>query len=136
MRDFIQFVQVLFALIQFQIELRLHGFQSVFPKYVNRYKTYKPITIEQHHVDRMFRLLRTIDKACALVPFKAECLHRSFLGFRFIRKKCSIPVDLVIGVKKFPFSAHAWLVLGDKNVNEDESYTNQFLVILSSKGLN
>jgi hypothetical protein len=44
-------------------------------------------------------------------------------------------VDLVIGVKKFPFSSHAWLVLNDKNVNEDETYTNQFLVILSSKGL-
>jgi hypothetical protein len=135
MRGVIQFVQILFALIQLQVELRRHGFQNVFPKYLNRYKKCKPIKIEQNHIDRMVHLLRTIDKACALVPFKAECLHRSFLGFRFIRTKCSIPVDLVVGVKKFPFSAHAWLVFNDKNVNEDEEYTKQFIVILSSKGL-
>lgn len=136
MKNIFQFVQVVFALIRFQIELRIYGFQKLFPKYVERYPIFKHSGNERKHIDRMNRLLRTIDMACALVPFKAECLHRSFLGFRFVRTKYSIPVDLVIGVKKFPFSAHAWLVLNDKNINEEEEYTKQFIIILSSKGRN
>lgn len=135
MRRYFQFVQIVFALIRFQIELRIYGFQKVFPKYVERYPISKHSENERNHIDGMNHLLRTIDIACALVPFKAECLHRSFLGFRFVRSKYSIPVDLVIGVKKFPFSSHAWLVLNDININEEESYTQQFIVILSSKGV-
>ncbi|WP_110932679.1 lasso peptide biosynthesis B2 protein [Paenibacillus bouchesdurhonensis] len=135
MKRYFQFIQVAFALIRFQIELRIYGFQKIFPKYVERYPIPKHSENERNHIGQMNHLLRTIDMACALAPFKAECLHRSFLGFRFVRTKCSIPVDLVIGVKKFPFTSHAWLVLNDKNINEAEGYTKQFIIILSSKGL-
>lgn len=132
----IAFFRIYLALISFDLELRIFGFQKLFPKYVNRFHintaTRSKIGSEQL-VREIDELLSLIDKVCAGYPFKAQCLHRSFLGYRFVRSKYGIPVNLVIGVRKFPFSSHAWLMFRDKNLNELEEYTSQFKIILSSE---
>ncbi|QUG43127.1 lasso peptide biosynthesis B2 protein [Psychrobacillus sp. INOP01] len=74
-----------------------------------------------------------IDRVCILYPKKAECLHRSFLGYKYLRTEFKLPVDLVIGVRKYPFSAHAWLTMFEENINDSNELTNQYSVILKSK---
>ncbi|WP_409344795.1 lasso peptide biosynthesis B2 protein [Paenibacillus sp. MBLB4367] len=101
-------------------------------KYTKIYSKNNDVTISPNNNQDVIKLLILIDKICTMYPFEAQCLHRSFLGYRYIRKQFGIPVDLVIGVRKFPFYAHAWLKLRDKNVNESDEFTRDLIVILSS----
>lgn len=129
------FLRVYFSLIYFDLILRRNGFAKTFEIYVNRHAIRFTGTEYTYSVDRdkIIQLLETIDKACALFPLKAQCMHRSFLGFKYCRKLYGLPVELVIGVKKFPFYAHAWLRHQSHNLNEMEEVTNNLQIILSSR---
>lgn len=128
----VRFLWVFLHLIIFDIELRLIGFEKVFPKYVKRHTLKKLEDLTPEKIPQIEKWGQMIDKACASYPLEAQCLHRSFLGYRFFRRKFHIPVELVVGVRKFPFGAHAWLVLQGQNFNEDPEYTSNFVVILNS----
>ena len=131
-----RFIQYYLLLIQFHIRLKRRQFEGVFEQYTSLYqhidRDWKSLTPERLHRDAN-NILRLVDIVCALFPFEAQCLHRSFLAYQLLRKTLGLSVELVIGVRKFPFSAHAWLMFEDGNVNESESYTQQFTVILTSK---
>ncbi|MBP0483655.1 lasso peptide biosynthesis B2 protein [Sagittula salina] len=61
-----------------------------------------------------------------------DCLPRALALFAFLRHASRRPV-FVIGVKRFPFTAHAWVELGGKPVLEneqDESRISAFRPIL------
>lgn len=125
---------IFMSLILIDLKLRLFGFHKIFPPFIKKYKLYEddqPITEEL--AEKLNDLLNSIDLTCSSYPFDAKCLHRSFLGYQFIRKKYQVPIELVIGVKKFPFTSHAWLTYKGMNVNEDPKYTNEFSVILTSE---
>lgn len=68
---------------------------------------------EQKELDRVERKiikeLKAIEMASTLYWGKAKCLQRSILQYVLLRKKYGLNVDFVIGVKKFPFSSHAWV---------------------------
>lgn len=53
--------------------------------------------------------LRAIEKASSMYFGNAKCLQRSILQYILLRKRYGLNVDIVIGVKKFPFSSHAWV---------------------------
>lgn len=131
---YVQSLYIYLNLIMFDIQLRVFGFENVFEKYVKYYQIKnRKESITSEEIDEVSRWMKMIDKACASYPFEAQCLHRSFLAYRFIRMKFFIPVELVIGVKKFPFHAHAWLKLKDKNFNESPEYTDGLIIILNSE---
>lgn len=135
------FIRIYTQLVYFDIKLRKRGFHNIFYKYIEKYActdinevlvsggSKAKIKIFE---DRVNDFISLIDCACAFYPLKADCMHRSFLGYKFLRQNLSLPVDLVIGVTKFPFSAHAWLKLGADNINELEENTRQYNVILYS----
>jgi len=134
--EILKLIKIFFAITILEIQLKRYGFSKVFPKYVSKFKCdpskrnkLSPETINQ----KISSLLIQIDTVCTLVPFEAQCLHRSFLGYEFIRKELGIPVDLVVGVRKFPFMAHAWLKVNDNNLNESPEYTAEFIPILNTK---
>jgi hypothetical protein len=61
-----------------------------------------------------------------------DCLPRALALLAFLRHASRHPV-FVIGVKRFPFTAHAWVELGGKPVLEnarDESRITSFRPIL------
>ncbi|MBB3111975.1 hypothetical protein FHS18_004043 [Paenibacillus phyllosphaerae] len=118
-------------LVSFDINLKRLGFNDVFTIYKKKYAdmNIKKVPFEDLY-QQSSEYLKIIDRVCAVYPFEAKCMHRSFLAYRILRKKFSIPVSIVIGVKKFPFYSHAWVMLGDKNINESEEFTKQFKVIL------
>ncbi|WGV60416.1 lasso peptide biosynthesis B2 protein [Brevibacillus brevis] len=133
---FPKFINVYLELINVDLQLRKKGFHTAYLKYITRHKSYKSklkLYNDEQLSKEVNNFLYLIDKVCRLYPFEAQCIHRSFLGYRFLREKLGFPVELVIGVKKYPFSAHAWLMFQGFNVNESEEYTSEFQVILSSE---
>lgn len=122
------------ALLVLHWYLKRKGFHGVFPWYIKRHQRRYEGPLRGDWPDLASQWLWAIDIACRLVPWEARCLHRSFLGFRFLRERVGLPVEMVIGVQKFPFSAHAWLVLGPECINEDPQFVSRFTVILRSKG--
>ena len=121
-------------LINLDISLKRNGFPKVFRKYAEKYAM--PIDTvfdyQEEQLSAMHEHLLLIDKVCSDYPFEAKCLHRSFLGYRVLGRKYGINIDLVIGVRKAPFYAHAWLMCDGMNFNENEEVTNGLSIILSS----
>ncbi|MCL1990489.1 MAG: lasso peptide biosynthesis B2 protein [Defluviitaleaceae bacterium] len=70
---------------------------------------------------------------CRFLPFEAQCIHQSFFLYSVIREKYGLPVSLVIGTCPFPFSAHAWIMLGDENFFEADYETSKYNVMLRSE---
>jgi hypothetical protein len=52
-----------------------------------------------------------VGAAADLQPFKARCLHQC-LALSWILRRRGIAVEVVMGVRKFPFAAHVWLECG------------------------
>lgn len=132
------FIKIYLSLIVLDYNLKKNGFHKVFIKYESLYvlNNEQLGSINPNTYSSVNQMVDFIDKICTLYPRKAECLHRSFLGYKYLRKELKLPVDIVIGVKKFPFSAHAWLTMFEKNINDPSELTNQYSVILKSKGKN
>jgi len=57
-----------------------------------------------------------------------DCLPRSLALFRFLRS-AGLPAQHCIGVRPFPFSAHAWTECYGRVVHDDESNRRRFTVI-------
>ncbi|MCE5283522.1 MAG: lasso peptide biosynthesis B2 protein [Deltaproteobacteria bacterium] len=57
-----------------------------------------------------------------------DCLPRSLALFKFLRS-AGLPVQHCIGVRPFPFSAHAWTECCGRVVHDDESNRKRFTVI-------
>ncbi|HIW32738.1 MAG TPA: lasso peptide biosynthesis B2 protein [Candidatus Paenibacillus intestinavium] len=125
-----QFILLVFL----DVSLRLFGFPKTFGNYVLKYN--KHVTARDSYseilLENMLHDLILIDRVCSYYPFEAKCLHRSFLGYRLLCKKYKVNVELVIGVRKFPFYAHAWLKCDGLNINEQEDVTEGLITILSS----
>ncbi|BCJ98343.1 hypothetical protein bsdcttw_13840 [Anaerocolumna chitinilytica] len=59
------------------------------------------------------------------------------MQYRILRRKFRLPVKIVIGVQKFPFCSHAWLVWkqGDKAVFELNENIIRYTIIFDSDNL-
>lgn len=93
----------------------------------------KPFLSAQELRNEIIIVRKIILHCCSYFPFKAECMHQSLLAFSLIRRRLGIPVDIHVGVKKFPFAAHAWITLDGKNVFDSVKVTDELSVILSSE---
>lgn len=84
---------------------------------------------------KIIKELIAIDKASILFWGEAKCLHRTILQYDLLRKRYGLDVEIVIGVKKFPFASHAWLQWSEngKSVSELEENIIGYQVIYSSK---
>ncbi|MEW9702283.1 lasso peptide biosynthesis B2 protein [Paenibacillus sp. SI8] len=128
-----KFFKIYIMMIIFDFELSRDGFNKVFKKYSKKY-TLKAIERNPEAISNtakeIFELFNLIDIVCAWYPRKADCIQKSFLGFKILRKKYSLPVEIVIGIRKFPFEAHAWLQINEKNVFCDDENTKKYNIIL------
>ncbi len=78
--------------------------------------------------DARARVCRAVDLACIWYFKEVECLQRSIVTARLLRKH-GIHARLVIGVRPAPFKAHAWVEVEGQVVN-DKPYVNQLYAIL------
>jgi hypothetical protein len=64
-----------------------------------------------------------INLACIWYPKEVLCLQRSAAGVCLLRRY-GIPAQMIVGARRMPFKAHAWVEVSGKVVN-DKSYTRE-----------
>jgi hypothetical protein len=69
-----------------------------------------------------------VNRACRYFPFPVACLQSAAATVCYLRWR-GHAANLVIGVKKMPFAAHAWAELGGVVVNDRTSVRDDFTVI-------
>jgi Transglutaminase-like superfamily len=135
-KQFTRYIYLLTQLVVFDLELTIKGFTKTFRRYSKTYKNTKLVHLDESNHKEIFKdieqLFSTLDVVCTWYPKKADCIHKTFLGYKIIRKRYSIPVEMVVGVRKFPFEAHAWLQCYGKNFFNDSQETDKYKVILQS----
>jgi hypothetical protein len=67
--------------------------------------------------DSVNRVCAAVNFACVWYPKRALCLQRSFVTTNLLRKH-GVPAQMVLGAKKLPFQAHAWVEVNGLPVNE------------------
>ncbi|PFN00491.1 hypothetical protein COK38_17965 [Bacillus cereus] len=128
-----KFFYLYISLIIFDIGLSKRGFSETFKKYSVKYYSKKPVEhITENTITEIEELFYLLNIVCAWYPKKADCIHKTLIGYRILQSKYSIPVEMVIGVKKFPFQAHAWLMLDKQDLLLDEG-SSEYKVVLSSE---
>ena len=71
---------------------------------------------------------RAVDAAAGLYVKRAWCLQRSAACVCLLRSQ-GLPAELVLGVRTFPFEAHAWVELEGRILNDKLDYVGRFLVL-------
>ncbi|EJR04052.1 MULTISPECIES: lasso peptide biosynthesis B2 protein [Bacillus] len=131
-RMYYRFVSMYVLLARFDLGLSKRGFTETFKRYSKKYysqeTSYQISESSVVEIEEFFTLLNIV---CAWYPRKADCIHKTLIGYRILHSRYSIPVEMVIGVRKFPFQAHAWLMLNNQDLLMDEE-SNEYKVILSS----
>jgi hypothetical protein len=74
------------------------------------------------------RMCEAMDIVCVCYPKRVLCLQRSAATACLLRQY-GVPADLVIGIQKLPFKAHAW-VEADGRVVNDKPYTREMYCVL------
>lgn len=74
------------------------------------------------------RICRAVDRASAFYVKRARCLQRSAVCVRLLRR-LGVHAQLVLGVRTFPFEAHAWVEVEGCVVNDQLDYVGRFLVL-------
>ncbi|MGO5137595.1 lasso peptide biosynthesis B2 protein [Clostridium butyricum] len=143
MRKIRLIIVLLINIFILDIQLKVKRFKDIIKSYCEKYekidiKLYGKCTKEEQFKlqEDLDDLVIAIQEASEIYPFNAKCLHRTLIGYKFLRKKYHLPVKFVIGVKKFPFDSHAWLKwndeFGDENIFELEEDTNNYEIIVDS----
>lgn len=63
------------------------------------------------------RTCRAVDRAGIFYPKKAWCLQRSVTTVCLLRRR-GVPAQLVIGARRMPFHAHAWVEVDGVVIND------------------
>jgi hypothetical protein len=66
------------------------------------------------------RVNEAIDRAAVWYPRYLRCLPRSIAATWLLRRRC-VPATFVIGIRKVPFYAHAWVEVDGRVVNDAAS---------------
>lgn len=75
------------------------------------------------------RICRATDEAARFYFKRAWCLQRSAACVLMLRRDGGIPAELVLGVRTFPFEAHAWVELDGRVLNDELDHVGRFLVL-------
>ncbi|MFP7416621.1 lasso peptide biosynthesis B2 protein [Priestia filamentosa] len=120
------------SLVLLDLKLLSKGFTKTFENYSTKYsKNFSHKHVSEEVVEDIENFFLLLNIACAWYPKKADCIEKTLIGYKVMRKKFALPVEMVIGVRKFPFEAHAWLKIDQQNLFQEEE-TSQYKVIISS----
>jgi hypothetical protein len=74
------------------------------------------------------QICRAVDMACIWYWKEALCLQRSAATVCLLKRN-GVPAQMVIGVQRMPFKAHAWVEVDGQVVN-DKPYTPEMYAVL------
>jgi len=140
MKWFIYLIYTACSISVFNLQLKKSGLTHMFKRYITTCEAMAIIDYNTYSERDLLEINKKIgiwtvvcEQVCRFLPFEAKCVHQSFFLYKIIRKQCKIPVSLVIGVCPYPFSAHAWIMLGNINFFEEEYETSRYNVLLRSE---
>ncbi|MCJ7841917.1 lasso peptide biosynthesis B2 protein [Lederbergia sp. NSJ-179] len=128
------FMSIYLTLLHVDYLLKKHGFEYIFDKYTTKYSLENKKTVDETSLQVINQVVKLINTVCRFYPLEAECIQRSLLSYKYIRRVADIEVDMVVGVKKHPFESHAWIELNGMSLTEPEDAIKDFMIILTSKG--
>jgi hypothetical protein len=73
-------------------------------------------------------ICRAVDRAAGFYFKRAWCLQRSAACVHLLRRR-GCPARLVLGVRTFPFEAHAWAEVDGRVVNDRPDFIRRFRVL-------
>lgn len=117
------FTKALSRLILFDLYL-FRGTFAVLHRKVQNY----PIGRKRVIPETVERICSAVDLACMWYPKRSLCLQRSATATCLLRSY-GVPAQMVIGVQKLPFKAHAWVEVDGRVVN-DKPYTPEMYTVL------
>ncbi len=77
---------------------------------------------------RIESICQAVDRAASLYFKRAWCLQRSATAACLLRLR-GVPAELVIGVRKMPFYAHAWVEVDGRVVNDSPVVQSRYRVM-------
>jgi hypothetical protein len=92
---------------------------------VNRWPVARIRRTDQKVLDN---LCVTVTKACIWFPTLSKCLQQSTATTCFLRQH-GFPAEMVIGVRRMPFSSHAWVEVNGNVVNDHRNVQAYFKVV-------
>jgi hypothetical protein len=111
------------GLVTIDIALRLFGFARVY-----RLLRWRPSGGKPSDLGRARGLAHAVDRAAAMYFKRAWCLERSLVTVLLLRL-CGLPARLVLGAKRMPFGAHAWVELDGVVINDDPRHCTGYSVL-------
>lgn len=110
-------------LVHFDLYLTRSNFAALYDK-VRNY----PVRAGTPKSDAVERINRAVDMACIWYWKEALCLQRSAATACLLRTY-GVPAQMVIGAQQIPFTAHAWVEVDGRVVN-DKPYTPEMYAAL------
>jgi prolyl oligopeptidase len=107
--------------------MRIVGFQALYGM-VRRWPTRDRTTHTCSREQVIDQALAAVRRACPYYHREARCLQKSAVLVCLLRSR-GLPVELVIGVSKLPFRAHAWVELDGLVLNGAQSVRTRGTVI-------
>jgi hypothetical protein len=87
-----------------------------------------PIASHQARGPLIENICKAVDTACIWYWKEVFCLQRSAASACLLRRY-GVPAQMMIGVQKLPFRAHAWVEVEGQIVN-DKPYMRELYVVL------
>lgn len=120
-------------LISLDFQIRRKGFDKVLRDYINRYTIYgSKETLTKENSEEILEWFNLLDKVCCWYPRKADCIHKTLIGYKILQSKYGLPVNMVIAIKKFPLEAHAWIQYQGYNLFEEMENIYLLKIIIDS----
>ena len=88
-----------------------------------------PVNDRTLTTDSTLKVCEAVKKATSWYPRQSMCLQRSAITTCLLRQS-GVAADLVIGCRKIPFGAHAWVEVGGEIAN-DKKQVQEFYKVLS-----
>jgi hypothetical protein len=104
--------RAVWRLLRVDVELSLRGFSRLYQSVADH-----PTRAVACADSIVAAVCRAMDRACAVYPRQALCLQRSAATTGLLRDY-GVPAVLVVGARKHPFRAHAWVEVGGLVVND------------------
>ena len=128
-------IQALVVFVLLDIGFRVFGFPRVF-RFVDRWGRRSveaaPLAVQRRRLHRVVEAVRTASRYYHRRSL--DCLPRSLAIYVLLRRQ-GVPATLRIGVKRFPFAAHAWVeCLGEVLDDSIDDWKHEPYVPIVSSG--
>jgi hypothetical protein len=107
-----------------KVSLRIRGYRRTL-QWIERSVRRVPVRA-MHSSDQILGAQTVVAIAAALYPGRALCLEQSLALYFFLRRS-GVAARLRLGVKAYPFEAHAWIEVNGVPVNDFAEHVRHFV---------